>query len=643
MHIDRQNSIKLRVVETSRFFWRRFKPSLQSNYAFMKIFWLFFPDISTHLEVKSVDWNISYLQFLFTDIKNNETLEIKYRKQEWERCKWKFCTDNLCTSVHYNIQNKNFLRFLIWFSTKWKDLNLESFLNVLAKDFKAKKDYYQIFFKAERPPFSVIQDWSHPLQEFRFIVNEAFTRNTDQSINLNLPQVNIHHSERECQWISPNNKATWYHFFNFPKWYYEDDNGKKGKDAFDKYYYLSEEEKEQYIWELWKRSGSLSISTDLDENDVVMWWGNDKLNQAIDIAIKYAQENDIKLVSFNCCCVPRVVWDDVHSTLLHAREKMDIPFLFKWQFEKTPYEQKVFLLEKYLEKIDETKIDKKAKSISIFWFQENVYQKDLVNVLEQNGIRVNASFIPSIDVRLLENMCKSELFVFSPNTLQKEAFEYPFQLIWVPFITPVYPAWVKNSLTWLDEITQKFQISLQLGESTQKNIDSFHDLVKKVESKKFSAWIVFLWIPELKRFFNPDYTNNIDIVRFLEEMWFKIHFFVFDNFKPYELNRDDTFRESDGNHDMIESLVRSKLPNPDVYTLQYFWEKEELTQKIQESDVNILYSDLYFDKRIIDLWLAQFNQRNFYVGFAGALKTIQELVALCELPFYKHFHTYFKK
>jgi hypothetical protein len=30
---------------------------------------------------------------------------------------------------------------------------------ILTKDLKAKKEYYQIFWKQNRPPFSIIQDW----------------------------------------------------------------------------------------------------------------------------------------------------------------------------------------------------------------------------------------------------------------------------------------------------------------------------------------------------------------------------------------------------------------------------------------------------------------------------------------------------
>jgi hypothetical protein len=54
-----------------------------------------------------------------------------------------------------------------------------------------------------------------------------------------------------------------------------------------------------------------------------------------------------------------------------------------------------------------------------------------------------------------------------------------------------------------------------------------------------------------------------------------------------------------------------------------------------------MYSDLYFDNRIVKIGINQFSLKNFYVWYSWALKTIMELINLCEMSFYKNYSKYF--
>jgi len=625
--------IKKRIIKIEDFFEKRFKPSVQTKYNFIKIFDKIYPYFSKTIDIKSLEWDRSEFRLMLIDKESWEILHFLLKDNFGvKKCNWVLCTNNLCNWIHYEVQNEVFLKFLVYFVVKAESFKLENFLEILTRDFKAKKEYYQIFWKQNRPPFSIIQNWWHKLQKYRFLVHEWIIRNMDQSISLNLPEASIHHSERECQWISPNNKETGYHFFNFPNTYYNHN--------FDKYYYLIKEEKQKYLeWEnTWQ---SIWLSTDLDEDDIVMWKGTDKLTQAIDYAVKNAKKNNIKMLSFNCCCVPRIVWDDIYSVLKKAKQKIDIPFIFQWQLEKTPYEQKILLLEEYLNKIDKTKIKKIKNSISIFGYHENFYQKELWDILKENWVKINTSFIPSIDIRLLELMFKSELFVFSPNNFQKEVFEYPFQSFQTNFIKPKYPYWLQNSINWLKEILDYFNIDFVLNEKYTNIEENYISKVNYVKNKKYNIGIVLLWLQEVKKICNPDYMNNIDVIWFLEEMWFELNFYILDDFKWYITRNDDTFRLDDWDHEKIEKVLYSQVNDKNKIKINYFNNKVDLEEILKNDNINLIYSDIYFDRRIINLWLNQFNLKNFYVWYSGALKTIEELISLIEMNFYKNYSKYF--
>lgn len=625
--------IKNRIIKKEDFIDKRFKPSLQTKSNFIKLFEVIYPKFSENIEIKSLDWNRNEFLILLLEKKSWESLQLSLKDNFWiKKCKGILCTNNLCTWIHYEIQNEYFLKFLVYFSVKGNNFTLDTFLQVLTKDLKAKKEYYQIFWKQNRPPFSVIQDWGHPLQKYRFIVHEWIMRNIDQSISLNLPEASIHHSERECQWITPGNKNTWYHFFNFPLWYYD--------HRFDKYYYLSDKEREKYL--LWKNDGqSIWITTDLDENDIVMWEWTDKLTRALDYVAKNVEKNNIKMLSFNCCCVPRIIWDDIYSVLKRTREKMKIPFIFQGQLEKTPYEQKIMLLEEYINQIEIDKIEKIKESISLFWYHENLYQKELWDILKENWIKINTSFIPSIDIRLLELMYKSELFIFSPNNFQKEAFEYPFKEIWTKFIEPIYPYGLENTNNWFKDILWEFNKNLQKSPWVENIIKEYKLNIDLVKNKKYKIWIVLLWLQEVKKLFSTDYMNNINIIQFLEEMWFEINFYIFDDFGPYLDQNDESYKISDWNHEKIEEIIYNNIDKWWINNITYFSWGDNLELLLNNANLNLIYSDIYFDDRITKLWINQFNLKNFYVWYSWALKTIKELINLCEMSFYKKYSQYF--
>ncbi len=623
--------INKRLIKPEEFLWKRFSPSIQTFSFLNKFFTSLYIDFSSLINIKSIEWNKDRFNITLIDRSSWETLYISIKDNLWiKKCLGVLCTNNICIWIHDIIKNEVFLKFLVHFSVKWKNIEFSDFLNILTKDLKAKKEYYQIFWKTERPPFSIIQDWWYELHKFRFLVHEWVMRNIDQSISLNLTEASIHHSERECQWISPNNKSTWYHFFNFPWWFYQHN--------FDKYYYLTNEEKKIFLasnddnrW-IW-------ISTDLNEEDIVMWKWTDKLSDAINYVIDNIEKNNIKVISFNCCCVPRIVWDDIYSVLKKAKEKIKIPLIFQGQLEKTPYEQKVMLLEEYMNKVNTEKIEKIKDSISLFGYHENKYQKDLWDILSENWIKINASFIPSIDVRLLPIVYKSELFIFSPNNFQKEVFESPFQSLWIEYIIPKYPYSFKYTEKWIKAILKEFDKEYRETLSMKELRKSYEAYINYVKDKWFRIWVIFIWKKELEKFLNPDYMDNIDIVNSLEEMWFELNFYIYDDFKwQYFSDNDNSYTLADWNHDDIISIIRKKSEN---IKYSFFSDDEWFENIFKTNKLDIIYSDLYFDDRIIKLWLNQFNLKNFHVWYEWAIKTIKELINLCKMTFYKNYKQYF--
>lgn len=622
---------KLRSINPTDFLWKIFRPSTQIYPSLGLLFSSFFPWFQTLLRIKSLYWSKNRLDVTLESIETWEIFPCSFSDNTWvTRCQWAFCTDNICIWVHRTFTSKVFLTFCTYFSVKAKYLKISDLLRLLSLDPKAKREYYQIFWKSERPPFSIIQDWWHPLHKFRFFVNEWFMRNTDQSIDLNLTEIELHHSERECQGISPNNKDRGYHFFNFPAWYYD--------HTYDKYYYLDDVEKASILEGNKNQSTFLWFATDLDEEDIIMWKGSDKLELAINQIEQVIQVTHAKVVRFNCCCVPRVIGDDIYSILKRAETRLPIPFIFQWQLEKTPYDQKIALLETYISSLHFDTFSVRKNSISLFGYHENKFQKELVDILLPHWIRMNTSFIPTIDVRLLPLMFQSELFIISPNNFQREIMEYPFKMLWIPSITPKYPYSFQYSLDWLEVILKQFWKPFSSQSEVQLLMSRYYERVSYVKEQRFSVGIILVGKKEVEKFLNPDYTSNINVIYFLEEMGFRVEFFIYDDFYDFLSDKDDWYSLSDWNHIDIELLIQQKTKESKI---SFFSSETELETLLSTSNIELYYSDIYFDNRIISRWYNTFSLRSFSVWLTWALETIETFITLSQMTFYKNYSKYF--
>lgn len=613
--MNKQEIINKRIIKPEYFFWKRYTASDFIKSGFEKLFSLFYKNFWEDFIIESAIFEINKLNITIRNKQNKQIIEFSLSQDELDQNRnWKNWLGQINLWINNNWLNENFselIRFLrIWL----KKINFIDILNILAKDPKAKKEFYQLFWKSKRPTDSIIQDRWKPIHKIRFMVPEWLIRNADQWLNFNFPTIDLHHSERECKWIYPYMQASKeIHFFNFPSWHYD--------HTFDKYFYLNDEEKNDLNnkkWLIW-----ITLFTDLNENDIISWKWNEKLENEINNWIKQIDEYGIKMIKFNCCCVPRITWDDVYSILKKAKNKIKIPFLFSWQIEKTPYEQNIILLEEYLSKIDKNKQQIIKNSIILFWYHEDIYLKYLNDIFSNNRIKLNAIFLPNIDVMLIEKLFQTELFIFSPNKLQEEIFEYPFKNFWIEYIVPKQPYGIINTTNWFEQIFEKLWKKYVINQDNKILIDEFQERKEYVISKNYSIWLIFTSQEEIELFFDIDYTNNVDIIEMLEEMWFEINFFVLKKW----------------NNKLIEDLINKKTSKANIV----FFESEKwMYNSIKESWISLIYTDIFFDDRIYKISLNQINIKYFNSWYIWALDSINSIIKAIEINYFNNFWKYIK-
>jgi len=68
-----------------------------------------------------------------------------------------------------------------------------------------------------------------------------------------------------------------------------------------------------------------------------------------------------------------------------------------------------------------------------------------------------------------------------------------------------------------------------------------------------------------------------------------------------------------------------------------------LNDLLENGPFSAVYSDIFFDYRLTCAGKAQFSMRTFEAGIEGALRSLERLLDICRLPFYKKYGKYLKR
>lgn len=590
---------------------------------FEKIFEKILKWFHEKFETIKIFWFKQSLNFEFRYKKNWQIIFIWIVSKK-ENYNDEYSTKNLQFNFDRQVDIDDFKKFLVWFKIKANDLNIEDFLKILEKDDTFKKKYFEKIFEYDRI-VSIINDRWHPIHKFRFLVLELIFRNIDQKMNLDCSKIELQHSERECFCNDPHVDNWWYRFFNTPSGYYRKYNFK--------YSYLNENQKN----EIKKDNYSKMFHTDLDDDDVVKW-ANDKLQAVVDEAIKIWEERELDIIAFNCCCVPRIIWEDIHSILKKWAQKSKTHFMLRWQLEKTPFEQKITIINKNIEKYKNSWIIK--NSISLFWFEEDLWTYELVKHLQMLWIKVNSIFCPTINLKLISELMKSSLFVFNSNIFYNELFEN-FYKLWIEYITLDQPFWFEQSKNWIISILNKLWYKdweWKLKDKIKNLQLQYEKKVEYVKENNFSLWFIWIWSVDLKKLFDKNYMSDIDITKITTDMWFNRKFAIFDWLDKY-LSHDKSNFYSNDKKKTIEYLEQNNSIKW-KYSLDFFSDENWMIKWNEEQKPNCIYSDIYFDDRLLKMWKSEFSVNYFEKWFEWIIRTIDNFIKLSNFDTYKKLQKY---
>jgi len=125
---------------------------------------------------------------------------------------------------------------------------------------------------------------------------------------------------------------------------------------------------------------------------------------------------------------------------------------------------------------------------------------------------------------------------------------------------------------------------------------------------------------EVERFFAPEKLHGFSLAPLLEEMGFGLDFLL----------RGENFEEKE----IFQKLERKE------HRIFLFSEPQHLERLLQEGSFHLVYTEIFYDRRITRAGKTPLHLEWIELGFEGAIRSIEKLLHGAEWNFYRNYRNY---
>lgn len=364
------------------------------------------------------------------------------------------------------------------------------------------------------------------------------------------------------------------------------------------------------------------VTTDLTEDNVV--FGNpDKLNDVLEY-VTAKEDLGEKLIFFSNTCLPTVAGEDVESVVKRWEKKSGKRILY---LTVTPRSMnnlfQTLLVDRRLE-VERSAPPPVPGSVNLIGFGGRRAAPELVELLGAAGIDVNARFLPDVRQSLVDRLPQAELNVLFPNDTWQHIYD---QLVFgsrTPHITPQAPYGFQGTRRWLEAIAGELGCSADLDATWERHIEPEQERWERLRSRAREHRLGIV-VRDEESFFltTPGRSWGVPLLETIEEMGFGIDVLI-------RVGNPEVARRTAG-------LVRKMLREPSRHSIRAFDSFEFLRERLRQSEARAFLSYHFFDWRLSEAGKGAFSIQHFELGTAGAMRTLERLLGVCETPFFNRY------
>lgn len=443
----------------------------------------------------------------------------------------------------------------------------------------------------ERPFYGWSGQWRS------FLCRRALVRNLDSTIQIVNPKIHVGIAEAECHYATLPMSPNLSHFYNYPCVQRK----------------LSEAVCRDKVYEV-----------ELSEADIIMGTRG-KLEHMLDGALRDTCGMD--MVTINSTCVSYVIGEDYEDIGAAAQRECGLPVFYSSSAINNEIEILARMVRRYLDEGGGGKVKPDPHSINLFGFQNTRDVEECLAPLRKLGIRENIRFYPVIDFNELKKIARAPVNVVFPSNYYIDLYSALFSGERQRVLSPDAPYGPRLTRAWIEQIaaeTKTNKNAAKLIAAMFLEIEPEWTALRGRAARHKLGFVLDHF--DFTTLLNPKSYWAMQPFSLMEEMGFGMEILF--------------YKEKGFDAEFVRSRLHGVLEHPDKLSVRTFKTPDDLERLLGKSQCSAFFSDYSFDPRLTSSGKSQFSLRDFEMGMHGAVRTLDRLIRICELPFYKEYSAY---
>lgn len=466
-------------------------------------------------------------------------------------------------------------------------------------------------------PTNMVDTWAGRDAYCDFFAGGEIARCQLDSVSFNRCFRNVQHCDMECLLVNPHRNGTEpVMLVDYP---WEDRTRNVAAPAHE----IAGEDRP----DLWSEDDAM-VATDLVERDVIMG-SQDKLRAALDAVISRPNPAGKPIFVANTC-VPTVTGEDVESVVAEYRQKTDQPLLYLTVSPKSMNDVFVDLFQTQRLAAEAQAGPPDPGRINLIGFPDTRAVRELIRLLDRIGVGVNQLLLPDLEPERIARLPDAALSVFRPNRAWAHMYEQLQTGTRIEHITPPAPYGLERTRQWAHAIASRLgradgfdRVWPELAAADEAG---FAGVSSAVKGRRLG---MVVRAGETHYLTEPAETWGIPLLAVCEEAGFGLDILL-------AAGSERTARA-------MRERISAGLQRPQDHRLSTVRSFSELRKRLRDSECECVLSNHFYDWRLSEAGKSRFSLQLFEMGLAGATRTVQRLLEVCEAPFFRRYARYLKR
>jgi hypothetical protein len=363
------------------------------------------------------------------------------------------------------------------------------------------------------------------------------------------------------------------------------------------------------------RSGHYELFTDISDIDVIK--GADILvDQALELIASLPNKPDSVVIQAGC--LPEVTGDDIDASAARTHDKLRLPVISVGQHNDVVGKSLDGMLD-----IQPIPLDRELDpvGVAILGMPALAGRRELLAVLERAGIHVLTQLLPDMGEHAIEQLARASVLVEYPwdrytVTIQRLGVRMaPARSLRLP-----PPFGVAGSRQWLTSIGAAVDRRAEVEAELDAVMAGLHGRWQLLRARARQLRVGFViehgnWRAAL----SSQRSLGVPMLELLSEMGFGVDVLAYDTGERGQPPAEERF---------------------DAIHVRWYRSVEELDDALADDRIAAWYSELHYDRRLTRNGKNTFSMRQFSVGLRGAIDTLEGMLRVVNMSFYRSYSRY---